>query len=81
MVNQPGGGYRLDITFRPGDAARFAALTRELAGQPSPHCQLAAIVGGRVMSASTVQQPITQGQVQIAGFASRTQAENLLGHG
>ena len=81
VVNQPGGGYLLDITFRPGDAARFAALTRELAGQPSPYCQLAAIVGGHVMSASTVEQPITQGRALIAGFTRRAQAENLLGHG
>jgi preprotein translocase subunit SecD len=81
VVNQPGGGYLLDITFRPGDATRFAALTRELAGQPSPHCQLAAIVGGHVMSAPIVEQPITQGQAQINGFGSRAQAERLLHQG
>jgi hypothetical protein len=81
VVSQPGGGYLLDIHFTRADAARFAALTRELAGQPSPRCQLAVIVGGHVISSPTVEQPITQGQAQITGFTSRAQAEHLLGRG
>jgi len=81
VVNQLGGGYALDISFLPGDAARFAALTRELAGQPTPHCQLAVIVGGRVLSAPTVDVPVTQGQAQIVGFTSHAQVEQLLGRG
>ena len=81
MVHQPGGGYSLDITFLPGDTARFAALTRELAGQPTPQCQLAVIVGGRVLSAPTVDVPVAQGQAQIVGFTSRAQVEQLLGRG
>jgi hypothetical protein len=80
VVHQPGSGYLLVIRFNPGDAARFAALTRELAGQPTPRCQLAVIIGGRVISSPTVQQPITQGQAEISGFTSRAQVENLL-HG
>jgi preprotein translocase subunit SecD len=80
VLHQPGSGYLLHIRFTPGDAARFAALTRELAGKPTPRCQLAIIVGGRVISSPTVQQPATQGQAEITGFTSRAQVENLL-HG
>ncbi len=80
VVHQPGRGYLLDIRFTPGDTARFAALTRELAGLPTPHCQLAVIVGGRVISSPTVEQPITQGQAEITGFTSHAQVEGLL-HG
>lgn len=81
VAHQPGGGYALDIRFTPGDAARFAALTRELAGKPSPHCQFAIIIGGHVISAPTVDVPITQGQAEITGFTSRAQVANLLGRG
>jgi hypothetical protein len=81
VVHQPGGGYLIDIRFTPGDAARFAALTRELAGKPTPRCQLAVIIGGHVISSPTVEQPITQGQAEISGFTSRAQVANLLGRG
>jgi len=81
VVNEPGGGYALDIRFLPGDTARFAALTGKLAGQPTPYCQLAVIVGGRVLSAPTVDVPVTQGQAQIVGFTSHAQVEQLLGRG
>jgi hypothetical protein len=81
VVHQPGGGYLLDITFTRGDAARFAALTGRLAGRPTPRCELAVIIGGRVISSPIVDQPITQGQAQITGFTSRAQVEQLLGWG
>lgn len=81
VAHQPGGGYALDIRFTPGDAARFAALTRELAGKPTPRCQFAIIIGGHVISAPTVDVPITQGQAEITGFTSRAQVANLLGRG
>jgi hypothetical protein len=82
VAQQPGGGYLLLIHFLPGDAARFAALTSQLVGLPSPHCQLAIIVGGRVISAPTVDAEVNPGGgAQITGFTSRAQVENLLGRG
>lgn len=75
------GQYALNIRFTTADASRFAALTRKLFGQPTPRCQLAVIVGGRVVSSPIVEAPITQGQAQITGFTSRAQAERLLGPG
>ncbi len=83
VAKQPGGGgYLILVRFFPGYAARFAALTRKLVGLPSPHCQLAVIVAGRVISAPTVDAEVNpRGGAQITGFTSRAQVENLLGHG
>jgi SecDF, P1 head subdomain len=75
------GQYVLNIRFTTADAGRFAALTRKLFGQPTPRCQLAIIVGGRVISSPTVEAPMTTGQAQIDGFGSHAQAERLLHQG
>jgi SecDF, P1 head subdomain len=80
VIRSVNGNWVVDIQFTRGDAARFAALTRELVGQESPRDQLAVVVGGRIISSPVVVAPITGGQAQIPGFASRAQAENLLRH-
>jgi SecDF, P1 head subdomain len=72
------GGYALDIRLMPADARKFAVLTGKLAGQPTPRCQLAIIIDGRVVASPTVDVPISDGRLQIA-FQSRARAENLLG--
>jgi hypothetical protein len=73
------GSYWLMIRFTKTDASRFAVLTRKVAGQPSPRCELAIVVSGRVMAAPIVEEPITGGQAEIPGFTSHAQAEHLLG--
>jgi len=79
-VVKAGVGYAIMIRFFPADATRIAALTSKLVGQPSPHCQLAIIVGDRVLVAATVDQPIGS-QAEIPGFISHAAAERLLGQG
>jgi hypothetical protein len=81
VIQAGGGQYVLNIRFTTADTSRFAALTGKLLGQPTPRCQLAIIVGGRVISSPTVEAPMTAGQAQIPGFSNRTQAENLLRQG
>jgi preprotein translocase subunit SecD len=81
VIQAGGGQYALNIRFTTADTSRFAALTGKLFDQPTPRCQLAIIVGGRVVSGPTVDVPMTAGQVQIPGFSSRTRAENLLRRG
>jgi preprotein translocase subunit SecD len=76
-IPPPVGGYAVSLRLTAGDAARFAALSRRLAGQPVPRCQLAVIVRGWVVAQPTVDGPITGGQVQITGF-TRDQAERLV---
>jgi hypothetical protein len=79
VIQASGGQYVLNIRFTTADASRFAALTGKLLDQPTPRCQLAIIVGRRVISSPTVEAPMTADQVQIVGFSNRAQAEQLLG--
>jgi hypothetical protein len=72
------GSYLLEIGFTPAQTGPFAALTRKLPGLPSPRDQLAVIIHGRVIADPAVQSTITGGTAQIAGFATRAQAESLL---
>jgi len=81
VIQASGGQYVLNIRFTTADASRFATLTGKLLDQPTPRCQLAIIVGGRVISSPTVEAPITGGQAQIPGFTNRAQAESLLHQG
>jgi len=73
-----GHQYQIDIRMTPADARRFAALTREVAGQPSPRNQLAIVTNGYVLSDPVVMSAITAGQAAIGGFVSRPQAEFFL---
>ena len=72
------GGYLLEIGLTRAETGPFAALTLKLSGLPSPRDQLAVIIDGRVIDYPAVQSPIPGGTAQIAGFATRAQAESLL---
>lgn len=72
------GYYVLTFTLTPADTSPLAALTRELAGLPSPRNQLAIVISGQVIAHPAVISPITRGQVQISGFATHARAERLL---
>jgi hypothetical protein len=74
------GGYALQIVLTPADTGKFAALTRQLTGQPSSRDQLAIFIDGHVIAHPVTQGPITGGTVQIPGFATRAQAESLLAY-
>ena len=70
--------YSVTIQLTPADRNRFAALTRNVTGLPRPRDQLAIIVGGRLLAAPFVEEPITRGFVQIVGIPTRAQAEDLI---
>lgn len=72
------GRYALVIRLTHTDAARFAALTSKLASKPSPQCQLALIIHGRVVAHPVIAAPVSDGRFQITGL-SRAKADNLLG--
>jgi hypothetical protein len=74
------GGYVIELDLTPAQTSRFATLTGQLSGLPSPRDQLAAILGGRVIDHPEVQGTITGGQALIFGFATRAQAESLLSY-
>jgi preprotein translocase subunit SecD len=71
----------VDLTF--GGTARriFADVTRAIANQPSPitgqQKQFAIVLDGQVISAPTVNGVIPNGQAQISGDFSQTEAQTL----
>jgi len=69
--------YMLSFVLTPADMGPFTALTGKLVGLPSPRDQLAIIIGGRVVAHPAVAAAV-HGEVEIAGIASRAQAEQLL---
>ncbi len=78
VIPSGSGGYLLEIGFTRAETGPFAALTLRLSGLPSPRDQLAVIIDGRVIAHPAVQAAIPGGTAQIAGFATRAQAESLL---
>jgi preprotein translocase subunit SecD len=72
------GSYLLEMVLPPAEKGPFAALTRKVSGLPSPRDQVAIIIGGRVIVHPAVQGAVTDGSAEIAGFATRAQAESLL---
>jgi hypothetical protein len=71
--------YGIYLTLTRADAHLFAALTRNVAGLPSPHNELAIISGARAVELPTIQAPLTaNGHLQIFTFTSRAQAQQLL---
>ncbi|QSR28098.1 hypothetical protein CFH99_20980 [Nocardioides aromaticivorans] len=60
----PDGGWLITIDLDTEAAATFADLTTELSGTGQ---QVAIVSGGTIVSAPTIQTPITDGRVQITG--------------
>jgi hypothetical protein len=81
VIRSANGNWMVTFQLTRGDAARFAALTRQLVSPKSPRNQLAVIAGGRIIASLVVDMPVAGGQAEIPGFASRAQAEQLLGRG
>ena len=70
--------YAVEIKLSPSDADRLGTLTGETAHQQPPADQLAIVIDGKVISAPTVQDPITGGSLQIVGNFSRDQAQHYI---
>jgi preprotein translocase subunit SecD len=66
------GDHVLDVLLRPAGAQRFARDSAGLVGS-----QLALVLDGTVLSAPTLQAPITNGRVEVVGGFSRAQASVL----
>jgi hypothetical protein len=73
------GSYSVIVHLMPADSARFAALAQRLTGLPTPRCQVAIIVGGRVIAAPIAEGTMDGGMMQITGnFTTRAQADRIL---
>ncbi|HEX6468704.1 MAG TPA: hypothetical protein VF069_06360 [Streptosporangiaceae bacterium] len=66
-------GYEVAISLLPADSRSFASLTRRMAGG-----SLALVVRGRVVTAPSVQAPITEGKILITGATRREDADQLV---
>jgi hypothetical protein len=73
-VQRGGSGYEVSMSLLPADSRSFATLTRRMAGGGS----LALVVRGRLVTAPSVQGPITRGKILISGAASRQDADRLV---
>ncbi len=70
--------YSVEIALLPADAGRLGTLTADAARQRTPRNQLAIVVGGKVISAPAVQEPITGGTLEIAGDFSKAKAQRYI---
>lgn len=66
------GGWVVQIELSPDDAREFGEWTTAHVGD-----QLAIVVDGEIVTAPTVQSPITGGTVQIAGRFTEDEARAL----
>ncbi|MBC6457726.1 SecDF P1 head subdomain-containing protein [Actinomadura sp. HBU206391] len=75
-----GAGWQVLIELGPADSGAFGSLTRQVATEQPPRNQLALVVDGKVLSAPSVQEPITGGEIQITTGSSGTRqdAERLV---
>ncbi|HEY8479414.1 MAG TPA: hypothetical protein VIL71_06235 [Spirillospora sp.] len=75
-----GTGWTVRMRLTPSDGEDFGRLTGRAAERPgtSDARRIAMIVGGAVVSAPTVSEPVTGGEVMIHGSFSRPEAENLV---
>lgn len=69
-----GGIWLVDVTLDSRGAAEFGQVTSRLAGTGE---QFAITVDGVVYSAPTVQEPITDGRLQITGQFTQSTAQSL----
>lgn len=64
--------YEVDLRFNDEGAKIFADITKRLVGRP-----LAIFVGGQLLTAPNIRQPITGGQAQITGSYTRDSSAKL----
>jgi hypothetical protein len=72
-VQRGGTGYEVSMSLLPADSRSFASLTRRMSGG-----SLALVVRGRLVTAPSVQGPITEGKILITGATRREDADQLV---
>ncbi|WP_157433258.1 SecDF P1 head subdomain-containing protein [Actinomadura rifamycini] len=72
--------WGVELTLTGDDAEAFARLTERAAAARAgtPGQRIAVVVGGEIISAPVVMQPITGGEVLISGDFTRTQVDDLI---
>lgn len=70
--------YTVELRLLPADAARFGTLSAQVVEEQQPRNQLAIVVDGKVVSAPTVQETITGGDIVISGNFDRAKAQKYV---
>ncbi|MCM2425395.1 preprotein translocase subunit SecD [Streptomyces sp. RKAG337] len=74
---QTGNGWTINLVLTSAGGTKFAELTRRLSQQSAPANQIGIMLDRQVISAPSVSQSITGGEVQISGNFTRTSAQDL----
>jgi preprotein translocase subunit SecD len=81
FIPQQQAGWIVTLNFNATGRDTFARVTREIALQPSPitqeQKQFAIVLDGQVISAPTVEGVIPNGEAQISGDFTQTEAQAL----
>lgn len=72
-----GIGWYVKLEFTSAGAKKFTDLTGRLATQVPPQNQFAIVLDGIVVSAPTVNSPITGGEAEISGTFTKGEARQL----
>jgi preprotein translocase subunit SecD len=72
-----GGSWYVGLTLDQEGTRTFGQLTTELAAKQPPTNQLAIVVRDEVVTAPTINAPLTASQVEIAGSYTQKDAEAL----
>jgi preprotein translocase subunit SecD len=70
-------GWEIDFQLTGDGSKTFAAVTQNVSQQATPENQLAIVLDQKVISAPTVQEPITTGSGQISGSFTEQRAKDL----
>ncbi|MEU3355599.1 protein translocase subunit SecD [Streptomyces sp. NPDC037389] len=74
---QGGKGWLVQLKFDSSGAKKFAQVTGQLAGKPSPQNQFAIVLDGEVVSDPSVSTSIVGGQAEISGGFTQESAQDL----
>ncbi|WP_177204508.1 MULTISPECIES: protein translocase subunit SecD [unclassified Streptomyces] len=71
------GQWIVQLEFSGAGSKKFADTTTKLASQGDPNNRFAIVLDGEVVSAPSVDQPITGGQAEISGSFNQKSAQDL----
>ncbi|WP_329215584.1 protein translocase subunit SecD [Streptomyces sp. NBC_01485] len=74
---QGASGWQVTMEFTKKGAAKFAAITAQLAQNQQPQNEFGIVLDGNVVSSPFVQNSITGGQAQISGSFTQEEAQSL----
>jgi preprotein translocase subunit SecD len=72
-----GNGFPIDLQLTTTATQDFAAATKRAVGAPPPRNEIAAVLNGAVVMATTVQAANTTGAIQLTGGFTQDEARSI----